>query len=202
MTRDRFQKEFYSKPLYELETRKIKATMEELFDYLEQPASEENLKAIKSPETTWVSKSVDMAMNSILHQITVRQNNDRSTLWSRLAVVVKEENLKLHMVDVDRAAIWEHGAENYRSLPDEPEKVKKAYQKARRGKETVYAQGIKRLVEKSSDLRDRAMAIQIENLMDSYTYRDSAVVVGRDHLKGMAKILSGEFKVELYDAGR
>ncbi|MFT4892933.1 MAG: hypothetical protein ACI8Z7_000724 [Candidatus Nanohaloarchaea archaeon] len=189
--------EFGSKALYDLQDDTVKSSMEYIFRYVGDKPTTANMSAIKNPGQTWMSEAKDEAMNSLLHQMSIREGNDRSTLWSRLAVAYRKTEANIHLIDLDRSRIWKYGAKNISQLPDNPKKVKKAYKLTRKGKENPYVAGVKKLLDSSMSLRDEAMAIQVKNTIEAEGYRDSGVVVGREHAEGVAKILSKEFDVQI-----
>lgn len=186
-----------NKPLYVLPDDAVKYSMEYIFRHVGDKPTTANMTAIKNPSQTWKSEAKDEAMNSLLHQMSIREADDRSTLWSRLAVARRKTEADIHLIDLNRSRIWKYGAENISELPDNPKKVKKAYKLTRKGKENPYVAGVKKLLDSSMSLRDEAMAVQVKKAIESKGYRDSGVVVGREHAEGVAKILSKEFEVQI-----
>lgn len=189
--------ELGSKALYVLPDDAVKSSIEYIFRHVGGKPTTTNMAAIKNPSQTWKSKAKDEAMNSLLHQMSIREADDRSTLWSRLAVARRKTEADIHLIDLNRSRIWRYGAENISELPDNPKKVKKAYKLTRKGKENPYVAGVKKLLDSSMSLRDEAMAVQVKKAIESKGYRDSGVVVGREHAESVAKILSKEFEVQI-----
>lgn len=194
--------EKYSKKgLWMLDYKILKRSLEYLFRYTGEKPTTPNMAAIKESDQTWKSKKVDEAMHSLLHQMSIRESDDRSTLWSRLAPTIGRNGIEVIFIDMDRSRIWRYGAKNISQLPDDPVKVKKAYKLTRNGEQNPYVAGVKKLVNSSMDARDEAMAIQVKNTVESKGLKNSAVVVGRDHVEGIARLLEDEFKVSITDVG-
>lgn len=191
--------ELGSKPLFVLPDDAVKSSMEYIFRHFRDKPTNANMTAIKNPNQTWKSEAKDEAMNSLLHQMSIREGDDRSTLLSRLAVARRKTEADIYLIDLDRSRIWKYGAQNISELPDNPKKVKKAYKLTRKGKENPYVAGVKKLLDSSMSLRDETMAIQVKKAIESKGYRDSGVVLGREHAEGVAKILSKEFEVQIVE---
>lgn len=193
--------EHSNKALWEVNHKILKRSLEYLFQYAGEKPTTANMTAINEPNETWKTEKVDEAMNSLIHQMNVRQSDDRSTLWSRLAYNIGKNSIGIYFIDMDRSKIWRYGANNISQLPDNPTKVKKAYKLTRKGKQNPYVKGVKKLFDSSVDMRDETMAIQVKTTVEKNSLRNPAVVVGREHCKGIAKLLEGEFKVSITNVG-
>jgi hypothetical protein len=181
----------------------IKSSMEAIFNHLREKATPQVMTAIKQPDQTWKSDKKDKAMNSLLHQQGVRLSDDKSTLQSRLAVVATQTEANMHMIDMERSRIWRYGAKKVPELPNDPRKVKKILSWTRKGrwqeqgKENPYAAGVKKLLGASMNARDKTMALQTKEDINSRGYKNSAVVVGRQHVEGIAKLLKKEYNIQI-----
>lgn len=190
-----------SQPIYKISYNCIKTSIEFIFQYMGEKPSPQNMAKIKSPRKNFSNdnENVDKALNSLLYQMKIRETEAESTLWSRLAFLARKRGFEVHLIDLDRSILWEYGAENISNLPDKPEEVKDAYKLTIEEKKNDYISGIKRLLDITMNPRDKVMALQVRNTMEDKPINNSAVVVGREHIEGVGKILSGHFEVSFVD---
>lgn len=195
------------KPLYLVEGEKLKNILKGIFN---GSPSQSQLKRLTNPKENLIGEKKDLATYALFHQISVRTVDDRSTLASRIIPECKKRNIRFFRIDINRDKMFIHGAKKIDKLPDNPKKVKRIYQKMRKGKMSKmllpqqkerYAEGVKELINEFQSERESLMAAQVEDNIERQKLQDSAVIVGNNHMKPIARFLGNNrnYSVETYN---
>lgn len=191
--------------LFYMDYSDLKKVSEALLKYIAGGApSKSGMKKIKNPNGVWKSEEIDKAVRALLHQVNVREADNKSTLWSRMAWIAREDSVYLQVVDIDRNAMWKYGANKIRNLPDNPKRVKMVVQKQSKKKDLPSAleRGSKKLLNSHNEIREEEIATDIGRNVSAENLRNCAAVVGRAHTERVTEILDLNFNVEEVDVGR
>jgi len=170
----------YKAPMYEVSVKKLEEALEALFSHNN---ISESVESIVNSEEVAITREKDMAITSLFRTLMFKKIQQKNTLIPRIALIIRKSDADIYTIDAPQEKVYGAAAKNISNAPSTVSEVKLLMKRARRGetsgRETAVANEI---LNKTSSAREKYMAKQITQIMQSNNYSLGAAIMGRSHL--------------------
>lgn len=184
---DKAERGEYTKPMYKLGAKKLKQSLNALYNRYNIKA---DLEEFSNPELTVLTPERDKAITSLHRNLDCKLDNRKNTLTPRLCLIIKNRGTDFHNIDIHEEKWARWAAKNLESAPSTTEEVLNLIERKRAGNLSVIEERkAQRVLKNTKKLRDKAMASQIYGAIEEGGHRNIAGIMGASHVEEVKKYL-------------